>query len=121
MLLGGGRGRGAGKRESEREARQRKQSPWKSEQKEGINRVSTSGLPQQNICATSGKIPWNLRLPSFHFIFFLLLTSSVSFFFLFFFFASSKSLTFLQHACKYSQSNACGALVDFIAAQIGPM
>lgn len=32
----------------------------------GTNTVSTSGLPQQNICATSGKRPWNLRGPSFH-------------------------------------------------------
>lgn len=27
--------------------------------------MSTSGLPQQNICATSGKMPWNLRVSSF--------------------------------------------------------
>lgn len=89
---------GLEKKEREREARQRKQSPWKSEQKEGINRVSTSGLPQQNICATSGKIPWNLRLPSFHFIFFLLLTSSVSFFFSLLLFCIFK-VSYLLAAC----------------------
>lgn len=96
-----------------RKRKRRKRSPWNGEQKEGRNRASTSGLPQQNICATSGKILWNLRVPSFHFTrFFLLLFTS----------SSSCSLhlqsllTPVRQPRKYSCSNArWEPFADFIA------
>lgn len=81
----GGLQRGCRRRKRKRgKGGEERRSLWNSQQKEGINRASTSGLPQQNICATSGKIPWNLRVPSFHFRYFFLLF----FFFLFYFFSS---------------------------------
>lgn len=69
-------------KEEEKEEVCRKRN--KSLEERGIKSSSTSGLPQQNICATSGKIPWNSRLPSSH------LGPDFSFFF--FFLTSSKSL-----------------------------
>lgn len=64
-------------------------------------------------------MPWNLRVPSFHFSYFF--PPPFHFFFYVLFSASSKSLTLVQQARKYSCSNACWALADFIAGQIGPM